>query len=290
MFTFWCSVLCRCADCTVTGTIFHLLFSSHHRTNLRQYLFLKCDVLAFSQLPNRVCWCSIFPRPHFSEMQFFGDLTHVLVHLSRVPHPWYLCTSPVVVVMPDARLRSRGRTVHWFYLKYKYACGFCHTKNCPWYCLIVLDDTVYIPVKSRPQVHRDHGWQIFLPTWKEHRNHQQQQQRGPHIVFVSQTQRDPGMLNWRRSAIFLLVKMPSDTVQHFYNQSRKNIGRLQCRCEHVVDSFAMKSEHVVCFISINIVYSYCLCMYSSVLVSLSSLDTPPYPSVISRGVMGGVLG
>jgi hypothetical protein len=66
--------------------------------------------------------------------------------------------------------------------------------------------------------------------------------------------------------------------------------RLQCRLERVVDSFAMKSEHVVCLISIKSVYSFCLCMYSSVQVSLSSLDTPPYPSVISRGVVGGVLG
>ena len=39
--------------------------------------------------------------------------------------------------------------------------------------------------------------------------------------------------------------------------------------------------------SIKSVYSCCLCMYSSVQVSLSSLETPPAPSVISRGV-GGV--
>jgi hypothetical protein len=43
---------------------------------------------------------------------------------------------------------------------------------------------------------------------------------------------------------------------------------LQWRLERVVDSFAMKPEHVVCLISIKSVYSCCLCMYSSVQVSL----------------------
>jgi len=65
-------------------------------------------------------------------------------------------------------------------------------------------------------------------------------------------------------------------------------SQVRCRWERVVDSFAMKPEHVVCLISIKGVYSYhsSLCMYLSVQVSLHSLDTPPYPSMISRGVMG----
>ena len=65
--------------------------------------------------------------------------------------------------------------------------------------------------------------------------------------------------------------------------------QLQSRCKHVVDNFVMKPEHVLCFWYINVkiksMYSCRVC--TTVLILL--LTILPYPSVISRGGMGGCL-
>ncbi len=66
---------------------------------------------------------------------------------------------------------------------------------------------------------------------------------------------------------------------------------LSCCLGRVVDSFTTGDEartrRMFDINTIKSMYSYCLCMYSSVQVSHSSLDTPSYPSVISRGGGGG---
>ncbi len=57
-------------------------------------------------------------------------------------------------------LRGRGVAPNSQYLKYKYYFGYCHSKHCPWYCLLYLPAQPAVDHDQRPTLHRDNPWQV----------------------------------------------------------------------------------------------------------------------------------